>query len=447
MEMITGTRAEDVIGKHHLEVFPILKEMGIYADLEQALLGETRTSPDLPYHPKGSTNTRWTRTQATPLRGHDGKITGVLAIIHDITELKGTEEALRESERKLSEALRLSQDRVVQLEEQIQSRASFVSMVGKSAPLQEVYRLLRLAAESDVTVLLTGESGTGKELAAAAVHSLSHRRTHPFVGVNCSAIPESLLESELFGHVKGAFTGATRDKVGLFQAAEGGTLFLDEVGDMSPVLQVKVLRALQEREIRRVGEDQVIKINVRLVTATNRNMAELVDTGVLREDFYYRIRVFEIRLPPLRERREDISLIVNHFIGTLSRETGKRIRDIAPEALKHLMDYPWPGNVRELKNALEHAFVTAQGDLLKADDLPLEIRAAAPAGGPAPSISGDPQERARIIEALEKASGKKGEAARRLGISRVTLWHRMRILGIDSPARSQSRKSNLTRRT
>jgi transcriptional regulator with PAS, ATPase and Fis domain len=420
--------------------------MGIYADLEQALLGETRISPDLPYHPKGSTSVRWTRTQSTPLRGHDGSITGVLAIIHDITELKGTEEALRDSERKLSEALKLSQDRVVQLEEQIQSRASFVSMVGKSASLQEVYRLLRLAAESDVTVLLTGESGTGKELAAGAVHSLSHRRAHPFVGVNCSAIPESLLESELFGHVKGAFTGATRDKVGLFQAAEGGTLFLDEVGDMSPVLQVKVLRALQEREIRRVGDDQVIKINVRLVTATNRNMAELIEKGMLREDFYYRIRVFEIQLPPLRERREDIALMVSHFIGVLSKETGKRIRDIAPGALKLLMDYSWPGNVRELKNSLEHAFVTAQGDLLTADDLPLEIRAATPAAGPAPSVSGDPHERARIMEALQKASGKKGDAAKRLGISRVTLWHRMRILGIDSSVPNLSHKGTPPRR-
>jgi two-component system response regulator HydG len=440
MEVITGTPERDVIGKHPLEIFPVLKEMGIYADLERSLQGETRTSPDLPYHAKASGETRWTSTQTSPLRDQTGAIVGVIAVIRDVTELKGTEEALRESERRLAEALKLSQDRVVQLEEQVQTRLSFASMVGKSPSMQEVYRRLRLAAESDVTVLVTGESGTGKELAAAAVHSLSHRRSRPFVAVNCSAIPEGVLESELFGHVKGAFTGASRDKVGLFQAAEGGTLFLDEVGDMSPVLQVKVLRALQEREIRRVGDDQQIKVDVRLVTATNRNLSELIENGVLREDFYYRIRVFEIQLPPLRERKEDISVLVGHFIGELSKVTGKRIRGIEPDALKQLLEYPWPGNVRELKNALEHAFVTVRGDHLNLGDLPLEIRAAAPVADSRGSRSGDPDERARILDALHRTAGRKIDAARRLGISRVTLWHRMRILGIDSAEGGGSRK-------
>ncbi|HVE38788.1 MAG TPA: sigma 54-interacting transcriptional regulator [Planctomycetota bacterium] len=430
MEEITGTPAQDVIGKHPLEIFPILKDMGIYAGLERALQGETWTSPDLPYHHHGST--RWTTTQASPLRDHAGAIVGVIAVIRDTSELKGTEEALRESERRLAEALKLTQDRVVQLEEQVQSRVSFATMSGKSPVMQEVYRRLRLAAESDVTVLLTGESGTGKELAAAAVHSLSARRTRPFVAVNCSAIPEGLLESELFGHVKGAFTGASRDKVGLFQAAEGGTLFLDEVGDMSPILQVKVLRALQEREIRRIGDEQQIKVDVRVVTATNRNLAELIENGSLREDFYYRIRVFEIQLPPLRERKEDLTLLVNHFIGELTQGSGKRVRGIDPAALRHLLEHSWPGNVRELRNAIEHAFVTVQGETLLPEDLPWEVRAAAPPE-PAPEIrSGDQDERNRILEALQKSGGRKSDAARRLGISRVTLWHRIRILGIEA---------------
>ncbi|HLY11136.1 MAG TPA: sigma 54-interacting transcriptional regulator [Planctomycetota bacterium] len=441
MERITGLPARDVLGKHPLELFPILKEMGIFADLERALLGETRMSPDLPYHAKGSGETRWTRTESLPLRDSSGAVVGVIAVIHDITELKGTEDALRDSERRLSEALRRTQERVVQLEEQVQSRVSFARLVGKSEAMQDVYRRLRLAAESDVTVLLTGESGTGKELAAAAVHSQSPRRSRPFVAVNCSAIPEGILESELFGHVKGAFTGASRDKTGLFQAAEGGTLFLDEVGDMSPVLQVKVLRALQEREIRRVGDELAIKVNVRLVTATNRDLTKLIEQGLLREDFYYRIRVFEIQLPPLRERKEDLALLVDHLIEELSRSTGRPVRGMEPAALKALLDYSWPGNVRELRNAMEHAFVTVKGELLRQSDLPFEIRAATPAPAVPVSRSGDPEERSRILEALHRTAGKRTDAARRLGISRVTLWHRMRTLGID-PAEGLDRRTS-----
>jgi DNA-binding NtrC family response regulator len=301
--------------------------------------------------------------------------------------------------------------------------------------MQEVFRRLRLAAQSDVTVLLTGESGTGKELAARAIHAVSARQDHPFLGVNCAAIPETLLESELFGHVKGAFTGAVRDKIGVFQAAHGGTLFLDEVGDMSPLLQLKLLRVLQEREMQRVGDDRPLNVDVRLITATNKDLKHLLASGALREDFYYRIRVFEITLPPLREHREDIPLLVNHFVAELSRTRGKAVKGIARDALQRMLDYSWPGNVRELKNAVEHAFVTVSGDRITLLDLPPELRSPpGPRTGPRPETMLTPDEHAerrRILDALQKTGGSRSEAARILGFSRVTLWKKMRRFGID----------------
>ncbi len=231
------------------------------------------------------------------LMDENGKVAGAVGCFADLTSFI------------------LTNEKIAVLEEQAKSRDAFQQLVGKSPAMQEVFRRLRLAAQSEVTVLLSGESGTGKELAARAIHALSSRRDQSFFAINCSAIPETLLESEFFGHVKGAFTGAVRDKVGIFQAAHGGTLFLDEIGDTSPLLQLKLLRVLQEGEIRRVGDERGIKVNVRLVTATNKDLKSLLASGDIREDFYYRIRVFEITLPPLRERREDIPLLVNHFVA------------------------------------------------------------------------------------------------------------------------------------
>jgi len=349
----------------------------------------------------------------------------------DVTELKETEQALREAHSQLADALHATKDRVVQLEEQVRTRTGFERLVGKSAPMQEVYRKLRLAAQSDVTVLLTGESGTGKELAASAVHSLSDRKAKPFVAVNCSAIPEALLESELFGHTKGAFTGAVRDKIGLFQAADGGTLFLDEVGDMSPALQVKVLRALQEREVRRVGDERSTKVDVRIIAATNRDLSQMVAAGKLREDFYYRIRVFEIVLPPLRDRREDIPLLVRHFLATFAAGGTGRARGIGGEALRRLMNYSWPGNVRELENAIEHCLVTAGGAAITPADLPDQVNPKCP-----PESLLKPEEyaeRERVQAALEGAGWNQTKAAAVLGISRVTVWKKMRRFGLRPP--------------
>ncbi len=330
----------------------------------------------------------------------------------------------------------LNNEKIAVLEEQAKSRDAFQQLVGKSQVMQEVFRRLRLAAQSDVSVLVTGESGTGKELAARAIHALSCRKEQPFFAINCSAIPETLLESELFGHVKGAFTGAIRDKIGVFQAADGGTLFLDEIGDTSALLQLKLLRVLQEGEIRRVGDERAIKINVRLITATNKELKQVLTSGEMREDFYYRIRVFEITMPPLRERKEDIPLLVNHFMGKYAKLYQRSVTDMAQDAMQHLVKYSWPGNVRELQNAIEHAFVTVEGDCLTLLDLPSEIRILESIPSKIASQSSaspdDEQERNRILSALRKTNGRKLEAAKLLGMSRVTLWKKLQKFGIQS---------------
>jgi len=257
--------------------------------------------------------------------------------------------------------------------------------------------------------------------------------------VNCSAIPETLLESELFGHVKGAFTGAIKDKQGLFQAAHGGTLFLDEIGDVSPLLQLKLLRVLQEREVRRVGDEQPQRVDVRLITATNRDLLDLVKEGTFREDFYYRIHVFEITMPPLRERREDIPLLVKHFVDEFSAQYRHHVSGVARDALAKLMEYDWKGNVRELRNAVEHAFVTVQGDRIMLLDLPLEVRDYQPTSGKEnlssrgdQNLTGEQlEEKEQIIQALEETGGNKAAAARKLGVSRVTMWKKTKKYGID----------------
>lgn len=318
---------------------------------------------------------------------------------------------------------------------------SFQGMIGKSAKMRDVYRRIGLAAESDIPVLLLGESGAGKELAARAVHDLSRRKTQPFLAVNCSAIPDSLLESELFGHVKGAFTGATQDKIGIFQAAQDGTLFLDEIGDLHPNLQLKLLRVLEQKEIRRLGDSRVTHIDARLVTATNKNLRDHVSSGAIREDFYYRIHGFEIILPPLRDRREDIPLLVNHFLSGYAGTQKKRIKTIAQDALQKLIHHPWPGNVRQLKYAVEQTFVSAEDNRISLADLPSDILhppesksiSGRRADGPdRPVLPPEQQaERIRIIEALTNSGKSRSMAAKTLGISRISLWRKMKKLEIE----------------
>ena len=266
------------------------------------------------------------------------------------------------------------QDENRELRTQLRRERGFESFVGKSRQMVELLEVIRKTADGLSTVMVTGESGTGKELVAQAIHQESPRRAGPFVSVNCGAIPETLMESELFGHVKGAFTGAVANTVGLFSAANGGSLFLDEVTEVPQSVQVKLLRAIQEREIRRVGDTRDVKVDVRLIAASNRDVAKAVADGILREDLFYRLNVIPINLPPLRERREDIPLLAAHFVRKISHELGKSVKGVSPEALAILEAYRWPGNIRELENVIERALVLGSGDMLEAEALPPDLQ-------------------------------------------------------------------------
>ena len=261
-----------------------------------------------------------------------------------------------------------------ELKRQLRREHGFEGFIGKSPRILEVFETIRKTADSGSTVMITGESGTGKELVARAVHLESARRSGPFVSVNCGAIPETLMESELFGHVKGAFTGAVASTEGLFAAAGGGTLFLDEITEIPHSVQVKLLRATQEREVRRVGDTRDVKVDVRLIAASNRDLSKAMADGVLREDLYYRLNVIPIHMPPLRERLDDIPLLVSHFIARITKDVGKSVKGISPDALAILERYHWPGNIRELENVVERAIVLGSGDLLSPDSLPPHLR-------------------------------------------------------------------------
>jgi two-component system, NtrC family, response regulator HydG len=314
---------------------------------------------------------------------------------------------------------------VTDLELELKSHRQFHRIVGSSKPMQKIYALIKSLANVQTTVLVTGESGTGKELVAEALHLSGDRSHKPLVKVNCSALPESLLESELFGHVKGAFTGAIRDNIGRFHRADGGTIFFDEIGDVSPKVQLKLLRVLEEREFERVGSSAPTKVNVRLIAATNRNLMEKVTNGELREDLYYRLKVIEIKLPPLRDRREDIPLLVEHFRTGFNLKFKKNIEGISSEVLKAFLKYPWRGNVRELEHTMEHAFVLCNREIITFDNLPGEFMAA-PQAVRNSAVESAEAEIQRILEALDNTAWNKAKAARLLGIDRVTLYRKMK---------------------
>jgi PAS domain S-box-containing protein len=343
---------------------------------------------------------------------------------------------LRDDEGRVIGGVETFQDlsQIEELRKELSSRFTFEDIVGRSAVMRGLFGVLPQIAESDSTVLIEGPSGTGKELFARAIHNLSPRRNRPFVPVNCAALPDTLLESELFGHKAGAFTDAKKDKAGRFSRANGGTIFLDEIGDISPALQVRLLRVLQERVIEPLGAVEPVKVNIRVVAATNKSLSEEVRLSRFREDLYYRVRVIHLQLPSLKERREDIPLLVDHLLAKFNRLQGKDIAGLSAEAAARLMEHDFPGNVRELENIVEQAFVLCRGGLIELHHLPPELRPDT-AGGPDTfgPMSLRAMEKHLIAEVLRRYGGNRRKAARDLGINTSTLYRKIKTLEIDAP--------------
>lgn len=401
-EEITGYSASEAIGRSCREIFRCRvcdPSCGMFTTI-QNLSPEQNCEVRLE---RKNGDVRIARISTAILRDANGRVTGTVVTFRDMSEL-------------------------MSLRKELMGRFQFHSIIGKSHKMQEIFALIEDVGESDATVLVLGESGTGKELIARAIHHQSRRSQFPFVKVNCSALAETLLESELFGHVKGAFTGAYRDKIGRFELAQQGSIFLDEIGDISPNIQLKLLRVLQEREVERVGDSKVINVDVRIIAATNRNLRQLVDAGTFREDLFYRLNVIPVSIPPLRERKEDIPLLLDHFISQFNEQTGKNIVGITKEALNILMDYHWPGNIRQLENAVEHAFVKSHGRSIEPASLPIEI---CMTSKHFQSTQGEVKdERELLVAALQEAGWNKAKASRELGMDRVTLWRKMKKFNI-----------------
>ncbi len=400
---ITGFSEAEVLGKHCHEVFrsltcreecPLRKTMRTGCSVTNFELEIfTRRNCYLPI----SVSTALLKDEA-------GKVIGGVETFRDMSQLK-------------------------QLTEELAGKYSFGNIIGKSYQMQRIYKLITEVAVTTSTVLIEGETGTGKDLVARAIHYHSPRREYPFVTVNCAALPATLLESELFGHVKGAFTGAISDRKGRFESASGGTVFLDEIGEISPAVQVKLLRVLEKQQFERVGETKTIQVDIRLIAATNQTLLEKVERGEFRQDLYYRLNIVRLKLPPLRERREDIPLLLEHFISLFNKRTGRHVTGVSPEAMNVLVDHPWPGNVRQLENAIEHAFIHCQRGLIQPQHLPEEL------GVPERRILAKASqkrcplaelERELIIEILAKHKWNRALAAGDLGISRSSLWRKMK---------------------
>jgi PAS domain S-box-containing protein len=401
----------DMIGRPFAEVLPQPVADELHAVVRRTV--ETGEGQTVEYALDVLSGPRWFEGRTSLLRGDPPQ---VVFIARDITASKRAEDLERQN---------------VYLREAIEEDLHFGEILGRSPAMQRVVRAIELVAGTDSSVLLLGETGTGKELIARAIHRVSRRRAGMMVKVNCGALPAALVESELFGHERGAFTGAVQQKKGRFELAHKGTIFLDEVGELPLEAQVKLLRALQEQEFERVGGTQTVRVQVRVVAATNRNLAEDVKRGTFRSDLFFRLNIFPIEVPPLRERSEDIPLLAQHFLREFSPRLGRRVERIAPDALERLMRYPWPGNVRELANMLERAIILCQGTVLQPAHLALSSQ-------PPPAeelCTLEEAERRHILKALDQVggvlAGPKGAAAL-LGMNRSTLWSRMQRLGIPS---------------
>jgi formate hydrogenlyase transcriptional activator len=363
---------------------------------------------------------RWFLNQYNPLKDEHGRVLRWYVTGTDIDDQKKTEERLRNEN--------------LVLREEIDRSSMFEEIVGSSKPMRQVVKQVEKVAPSDSTVLILGETGTGKELVARALHRRSKRASRAFVRVNCAAIPQSLIASELFGHEKGAFTGALQRRLGRFEAADGGTMFLDEIGELPMETQISLLRVLQEREFERVGSNHPVKVDVRLIAATNRDLRAAVAQGIFREDLFYRLNVFPIAVPPLRERAEDIPLLVQYFVGRFAKGTGKNIRNIGKQTLEQLKAYPWPGNIRELQNVVERAVILSESDTFVVDESWLKLEAAE-SERPHEGLSALADREVEMIEAAlaeshGRISGPSGAAAK-LGIPRQTLESKIRRLRID----------------
>ena len=327
----------------------------------------------------------------------------------------------------------IHEEEIRELRTRIEQTAEFSGIIGKDPQMQNIYRLIEDIAPTDATVLIQGESGTGKELVARAIHRQSPRMNKPFIVINCSAYPATLLESELFGHEKGAFTGAIRRKTGRFEQADGGTVFLDEIGEIAPSAQIKLLRVLQSHKFERIGGEETLNVDVRILAATNKNLLKEVRNGSFREDLFYRLNVIPIHLPPLRNRRNDIPLLARYFLRRFALEQNKEIQDFSSEAMRLILDYPWPGNVRELENSIEHTAVLAKRSKVEISDLPVAIRDVAPSLASESPGTMVENEKKLLLEVLQECDWNKKKTALQLGISRSTLYEKLKKYQIIKP--------------
>lgn len=408
-EKITGYKTSDAIGKKCWEIFnSSICRNGCH--MEQTLLkGKAMLGNELEIIHRSGKKVP-IRVNSNILMNNKNEKIGAIETFLDISELKN-------------------------LSAHLNDFFKYENIVGRNKEIKQIISVLESVSQTDTTVLITGESGTGKELAARAIHLNSSRKTGPFIAVNCSAFVESLIESELFGHEKGAFTGAIKTKIGKFELAQGGTLFLDEIGDLSIAVQTKLLRVLETREFERVGGNKTIKMDARIIAATNKNLIDEIAAGRFREDLFYRINVINIHLPPLRERMDDLPLIINHFIELFNKKFNKNIKQFSSSAFDILMEYNWPGNIRELENVIEHCFVICTGDIIQVECLPKRLReqkfkSAMPSNSNSKKSFKD-AEKELIISVLEKNNHNRTKAAKELNINPSTLWRKMKKLGID----------------